>query len=305
MKANKTFLATTGNSLSRAAKYGSDGWEVEFLLEDQDVRCLAADPQDAAVVFAGTQGNGVMRSDDHGRSWHQAGLSSIIVKSLAVSKSEPGAIYAGTKSPPAIFVSHDKGNNWTELEGFRTARRWYWVSPAEPPFSAYVQAIALSPVDPNVIVAGIEAGAVVRSKDGGRTWTSHCKGAIRDCHSMQFHSGNGEWIYEAGGGGAAVSQDAGQTWQQPRKGLDRRYGWACAADPSRPEVWYASLSKSFSFPSFVPSAHIDGQANAYIFRSSGRRPLGKAGRRPAPATGLSWPMPCSPTKKHQVIYMPA
>ena len=140
-----------------------------------------------------------------------------------------------------------------------------------------MQAIALSPVDPDVIVAGIEAGAVLRSADGGKTWTGHRKGAIRDCHTMLFHSDNGDWIYEAGGGGTAVSRDAGQTWQQPRAGLDRRYGWACAADPARPEVWYASLSKSFSFPSFVPSAHIDGKANAYIFRSSGGAPWEKLG----------------------------
>jgi hypothetical protein len=151
------------------------------------------------------------------------------------------------------------------------------MSPAEPPFSAYVQAIALSPVDPGVIVAGIEAGAVVRSEDGGQTWSSHRKGAVRDCHSLQFHSSNGSWVYEAGGGGAAVSHDAGHTWQQPRQGLDRRYGWACAADPSRPEVWYASLSKSFSFPRLEPAAHIDGQANAYIFRSSGGAPWEKLG----------------------------
>ena len=60
---------------------------------------------------------------------------------------------AGTKSPAAIFVSRNRGASWTELEGFRSARRWYWRSPAEPPFSAYVQAIGLSPVDPQVIIA--------------------------------------------------------------------------------------------------------------------------------------------------------
>ncbi len=277
MTSNKTFLAATGNGLARAESGANDSWTVEHLLQDQDLRCMTADPLNSDVVYAGTQDNGVLRSDDQGRSWQQAALPGTIIKSLAVSKSDPGVIYAGTKSPICIYVSRDNGANWAELEGFRSARRWYWVSPAESPFSAYVQAIALSPVDPNVIVAGIEAGAVVRSADGGKTWTGHRKGAIRDCHTMLFHGDNGDWIYEAGGGGAAVSRDAGQTWQQPRAGLDRRYGWACTADPARPEVWYASLSKSFSFPSFVPSAHIDGKANAYIFRSSGGAPWEKLG----------------------------
>ena len=123
---NKTFLATTGKGLARANKNGDGRWSVEFSLENQDVRCLAADPLETSVVYAGTQGNGVMRSNDQGQSWQQAGLSGIIVKSLAVSKADPGIIYAGTKSPPAIFVSRDKGDNWTELKGFRSVRRWYW-----------------------------------------------------------------------------------------------------------------------------------------------------------------------------------
>lgn len=270
MKGKKTFLATTGSGLARAYD-GGEGWSVDVLLQDQDIRCLAVDPLDAGVTYAGTQGSGVFRSDDQGRSWQQAGLSGIIVKSLCASKTEPGTVYAGTKSPVAIYISRDRGGSWQELKGFRSARRWYWMSPAEPPFSAYVQAIALSPVDPDVIVVGIEAGAVVRSEDGGENWSSHRTGAVRDCHSMQFHSDNGDWVYEAGGSGsgAAISHDAGATWHQPRAGLDRHYGWACAADPSRPEVWYASLSKSFSFPRLQPAAHVDGQANAYIFRSSG------------------------------------
>ncbi len=279
MKIEKTFLATTGNGLTRAQNSGADNWQVERQLQDQDVRCLAVDPLHNSLVYAGTQGDGVLRSDDHGRHWQQAGLSGVSVKSLSVSTSDPGTIYAGAKSPAAIYVSRDRGASWTELEGFRSARRWYWLSPAEPPFSAYVQAIGLSPVDPQVIIAGIEAGAVVRSEDGGRTWSGHLKGAIRDCHSLQFHGTSGNWVYEAGGsgGGAAVSHDAGATWQQPRQGLDRHYGWACAADPARPEVWYASLSKSFSFPRFEPAAHVDGQANAYIFRSSGGAPWQKLG----------------------------
>lgn len=54
--------------------------------------------------------------------------------------------------------------------------------------------------------AGIELGAVVRSEDGGRTWSGHRHGALRDCHSLTFHHSHAQWVYEAGGtgGGAAV-----------------------------------------------------------------------------------------------------
>jgi hypothetical protein len=47
-------------------------------------------------------------------------------------------------------------------------------------------------------------------------------------------------------------------------------GWACAADPERPEVWYISVSPMFvDGKPGLPAARVDGKANAYIFRSVG------------------------------------
>jgi photosystem II stability/assembly factor-like uncharacterized protein len=133
------------------------------------------------VIYAGTNGNGVLRSNDRGLTWQSAGLAGKNIKSIATSRLEHDTIYAGTK-PAQVFISRDGGTHWTELASFRRIRsRWFWFSPAEPPFIAYVQGIALSPTDPQVIVVGIEFGAVVRSTDGGKTWTDHRRGALRVC----------------------------------------------------------------------------------------------------------------------------
>ncbi len=270
MNAN-VFISTTGQGLARAACNASGEWPVELLLQGREITCLAADPLAPGVVYAGTRSSGVLRSDDRGQTWHSAGLDGHVIKSLAASPLEPGVIYAGTK-PPMIFVSRDKGANWSERDSFRQMRRWFWYTPAEPG-APYVQAIALSPTDPGVIVVGIEYGAVLRSADGGQTWQGHLKGAIRDCHSLAFHAKNGNWVYQAGGtgAGAAYSRDGGVTWAQPKAGLDRHYGWACASDPERPEVWYVSASPVFVFPHFnkFPIAHFDGHAHACIFRTTG------------------------------------
>lgn len=261
----KTLIATTGRGLACAERQAGCNWSVEFPLAGQDVRCLAAAPLNPDVVYAGTQGQGVLRSEDRGHTWQPAGLAGQTVKALTVSPLESGTVYAGTR-PAWMYRSDDGGQTWRELDGFRRIPwRRLWFSPAEPPFTAYVQAIALSPADPNVIVVGIEAGAVVRSEDGGRTWSGHRKGALRDCHSLAFHATHGDWVYQAGGsgGGAAVSRDAGQTWRQPKAGLDRHYGWAVAADPARPEVWYVSVSPG------PGKAHSMGNAQAYTFHSAG------------------------------------
>jgi hypothetical protein len=258
----KTFLATTGDGLARA-ECRDGAWRVARLLAGQPVTCLAADPLQAGVVYAGTRG-GLLRSDDGGLNWRPAGLAGQVVKAVAASAAQPGLVYAGAK-PPALHLSRDGGASWAELEAFRRARAFWWLSPAEADLKPYIQGIALSPADPRVIVAGIEAGAVLRSADGGQSWAGHRPGALRDCHSLTFHASQGDWVYEGGGSGAgaACSRDGGRTWRQPRAGLDRHYGWAVAADPARPEVWYVSLSPG------ALKAHADGKAEAYIFRSAG------------------------------------
>jgi photosystem II stability/assembly factor-like uncharacterized protein len=262
MMSSKAFLATTGDGLARA-ECRDGAWQVSRLLPGQPVTCLAADPLKPGVAYAGTRG-GVLRSDDAGLSWRPAGLTGQAVMAVAASPIQPGVVYTGTK-PPALHVSRDGGESWTELEAFRRARAFWWLSPAEADLKPYVQGLALSPADANTIVAGIEAGAVLRSADGGQSWAGHRPGALRDCHSLIFHASQGDWVYEGGGtgAGAAWSRDGGRTWRQPRAGLDRHYGWAVAADPARPEVWYVSLSPG------PLQAHADGKAEAYIFRSAG------------------------------------
>lgn len=265
----RTFLAASGNGLARATESGG-GWSVEHVLPGLTVTCLVADPLDRRVVYAGTAGAGVLRSDDGGRTWRTTGLDGRIVMAVAVSPHRSGLVYAGTK-PPMLFVSADGGATWSELAPFRRARRWYWRSPAEgPPFLPYVQAIALSPTDPRVILAGIEAGALLRSADGGRTWQGHRPGALRDCHSLIFHVRDGRWAYQGGAWfrarGCAFSRDAGESWTAPRDGIDRSYGWAVAADPERPEVWYVSVAPG------PMQAHGRGSAQAHIYRSAGGAP---------------------------------
>ncbi len=262
---DKVFLAVDGQNLNRASRAPDGNWSVDTLLSDQRACCLAADPSNPNVIYTGTHGNGVFHSEDGGRNWSQIGLAGQIVKSLAVSPHDAHVIYAGMK-PATMAISRNAGRTWTELESFRRIRgRRFWFSPAEPPDKrAYVQAIAISPTNPRVIMAGIEFGAVVRSEDGGQNWSNHVKGTLRDCHDLKFHATNGDWVYESGGGGAALGREDGRAWRKANKnlGLTKRYGAACAADPERPEVWYVSVA-------FSPGKAYGEIAETYLLRSSG------------------------------------
>ncbi len=217
----------------------------------------------------------MLRSDDSGLTWEATGFNGEAVKSLAVSPHDASRLYAGTK-PALMFTSPDGGNSWRELEGFRRIpNRWWWFSPAEPPDRRpYVFAIAPSPTEPDVVLAGVEFGAVVRSEDGGQTWSRHRRGALRDCHSLKFHAADGNWAYEAGGtgGGASFSRDGGRTFQKVARGLAKNYGIVCAADPARPEVWYVCVAASpFSAFGDEPAAHLYRSAGG-----AGWQPIGWA-----------------------------
>lgn len=257
----RLLISNTHPGIARAYHDG-DAWRVEHLLPDYDVRSFAHHPDRPGVIWAGTQGQGLLRSDDEGLTWQQAGLSGQVIKSIAISPSHPDIMYAGLK-PAAVAKSADGGNSWTVLDSFQAIpSREEWWSPAEPPGTAYVQGLAVSPENPDLVVAGIEYGAVVRSTDGGASWSDHCPGALRDCHALVFHPVAGKMVYEsASGGGGAISEDGGATWSTPTSGLDRHYGWGVAVDAGAPSVWYVSVSPG---PDKAHSS--EGIAEAYIYR---------------------------------------
>lgn len=287
-----TFLAAQNGQGADLAELGPEGeWQRRTVLGRHRVVCLARDPHDARVVLAGTDDYGLMRSMDRGITWEPAGLEGETVKAVSVSPASPGLIFAGTR-PALMHISRDNGASWSELASFRDIPgRWFWFSPAESPWKAYVQSIAPSPTDPDVLVVGVEFGATVRSSDGGRSWSRHLDGSLRDCHSVRFHSSDGQWAYEAGGtgGGVSFSRDGGETWTQRKQGLDRTYGWACAADPEKPEIWYASLAPG------PGKAHVDGQAEAFIYRAEGGAPWIKlSGGLPQPMTSMPYELHTDP-----------
>lgn len=287
---DRVFIGAAASGLVRAGLAATGLWTVDALLSGMVVNCLAADPLDGDRVYAGAQDMGVLRSDDQGRSWQLVGLGGRTVTALAASPQQPGVVYAGVR-PAAVYVSVDGGAQWEELRAFRRIRgRRFWFSPASAPYTAYVQGIALSPDDPSRIVAGIELGATVVSRDGGRSWSNHQRGSLRDCHGLCFHAVNGNWVYEAGGtgGGAACSSDGGITWTQAREGLDRHYGWAVVADAIDPTTWYVSVARG------PAQAHSRGNAQAGIFRREGDRWRQLGGGLPQPLAHMPYALIADP-----------
>lgn len=234
---------------------------VELNLEGRGARCLAVDPRDPDKVYAGTSDEGLFRSSDGGKSWERlSGIKHPRITSVAVSPVD-GALYAGTE-PSSLFVSRDGRGSWQELEGLKNLPSApTWSFPPRP-WTSHVRSIALSFEDPDLVVAGIELGGVVRSEDGGKSWYDQRPGAYADCHTLLTHAAAPNTVYEAAGGGFAESEDFGESWAAADTGLEHRYVWGLAVDRDDPALIYVSAAAG------PGRAHGSGFSDAAIYRRS-------------------------------------
>jgi BNR/Asp-box repeat len=270
----------TGDSVARLDT-PAGSWSVQVSLDGSGAQCLAVDPADGDTLYVGLRDGGVRRSSDGGQTWVDCRLPSPQVFSVAVSAAD-GTVYAGTE-PSALYRSDDRGESWRELEGLlELPSRPTWSFPPRP-WTSHVRWIAPSPHDADVMLAGIELGGLMRSTDGGETWQDQRPGSQPDVHSLAWHPRVEGRAYEAGGGGAAWSEDGGDSWRAADEGRDRHYTWSVAVDPADPALWYVSASTG----PYAAHGMRGGDPHAHIYRKRGEGWDQLAG-------GLPDPMPAMP-----------
>src|SRR5512133_1420770 len=273
-----SLYAATGDAIARLDENGG-AWQTTLSLTGSGAQCLALDPSDPDLVYAGLRDGGVRRTTDGGESWIDSRLPAPGVFSLAVSAAD-GAVYAGTE-PSALYRSDDRAETWQELAALlELPSRPTWSFPPRP-WTSHVRWIAPNPHDADLLLVGIELGGLMRSLDGGVSWQDHRPGAQRDVHSLAWHPRAEGRAYEAGGGGAAWSKDGGESWQPADAGRDRNYTWAVAVEPDDPNAWYVSASTG----PFAAHGGADPEARIYAWRDGEWRTL---------AGGLPEPLPAMP-----------
>lgn len=241
----------------RLARLGRDGasWRVETLLEDVAAQCVAADG--TGRVLVGTHGDAALLSADGGESWERVELPERDVFAVAIGAAD-GALYAGSE-PSRLFVARD-GASWTELEALQDIpSRERWSFPPRP-WTHHVRWIAPDPHRPERLLVAIELGGVMRSDDGGATFSDHRPGAKLDAHAIAWHPRVEGRAYETAGDGAAWSRDGGRGWEPADAGRDLGYCWALAVDPDDPERWYASAATG------PRTAHSGADASGRLYR---------------------------------------
>lgn len=264
------FMGSTGGGVWRSEDAGGSWDNVsDGHLSAASVGAIAVAESDPNVVWVGmgsacirgntSQGDGVYRSVDGGRSWTHSGLPEA---------GQIGRIVVDPRDPDVAFVAalgHPFGPN-PERGVYRTRNGGAdWERVLFISDSTGAADLALNPANPRIIYAGMwraerkpwtmvsgaEEGGVYRSTDSGDSWT-RLEGGLPDglvgktAVTVSPANPDRVWVLvEApdGEGGVYRSDDAGETWDQvnTNRNLQQRawYYTHIYADPVDENTVYA------------------------------------------------------------------
>ncbi|PYX32642.1 MAG: glycosyl hydrolase [Acidobacteria bacterium] len=164
---------------------GGKNWQNLGLKKSQHIGRVVVDPRDSKVVYVAAEGplwgpggdRGLYKSADGGKTWKAVLTISenTGVVDVSLDPSNPDIVYAAAYQrrrhvftlidggpESAIYKSTDAGASWSKLKNGLPKEDMGRIG------------LAVSPVDPNVVYATIEAadgkGGIFRSSDKGATW---------------------------------------------------------------------------------------------------------------------------------------
>ncbi|MFK8057785.1 MAG: LamG-like jellyroll fold domain-containing protein [Saprospiraceae bacterium] len=201
-----------------------------------NVFSLAIAPSNSNVLYAGTEGSGVYRTEDKGQHWSPVSYDQPFCRSVhmvSVHPTDPNHVLAGVNN--RIYLTTNGGNTWTETlnVGGRSVE------------------FKFHPTISDRVFAVTDKG-LRRSEDGGQTWTNVTN---NDSYDLEFKPGNPQVIYvlqaEANLNRSVIyrSDDGGTTWNLKTTGYypgstasEARYnGGKIAVTPANPDLIYVSV----------------------------------------------------------------
>ncbi len=219
-----TAFATTIAGLYRTFDAGLSWKRLDHGLPAASFYPLALAPSDPKTVYVSLAGSGLYRTADGGASWQHVsappGVSGPVL--LTVSPHSPRTLYAGLDGGGPLFRSTDGGAHWSTLSGVSDV--------ASVAFDA----------DPQRVYAGVFSlplGGVVRSDDGGASWTRRSQGMTglaTPLFTVDPSDPDRLWTMA---GALFRSANAGARWARANSPSRDELGWLAAG--ASPELFAA------------------------------------------------------------------
>lgn len=275
-----TGFAATASGLYRTRNGGKSWRAVELPLDEPVVQCLAISPlfPRDRFLLAGTEGDGLWRSDDGGGTWDLvAGLPAGRIDALAFSPRDAAPRLVAAATENGVALSRDGGESWrltgaalppvldlafipdgagetlvaglyrdgvARLALIGEGDRW---APANAGLRAtFLSTLVASPSfsrDRLLVAAGPDAGLRV-SRDSGLTWgDAGLTDAVVNGVTIA-PAGGGQLLVAATNAGVYRSRDDGASWERPAPGAESPAGIvvaATAADGGQASLYAATL----------------------------------------------------------------
>ena len=207
-------------------------------------------------------------SDDFGKVWtnpHEANLKFPAETSASLANiwqiclgrpDDPDVLYCGAE-PASLFESRDAGETWSLVRGL-------WDHPHRPRWvpgngGLTLHTVLLDPAERNRMYAGISAGGVYRTLDGGATWEARNRGIrvvyaperypeFGQCvHKFAMHPARPERLFLQNHWGLYRSDDAAESWQDIASGVPSDFGFPILVHPHNPDWVYILPVESDEF----------------------------------------------------------
>jgi len=242
MSETKALHVATLSGWYRFEASGNEWREAGRGLSYWSLTCLSVDPENPALIYAGSEHSGLFYTTDGGRSWLRSNPNVpklMLFSVLAL----PGSVMAGT-IPAAVYRKN--GGGWQELEGVRLASSGATFPPS-PELQSRTRYLAAEPRNPARLYAGIEVGGLLVSDDAGKSWRAASDGLTDlDVHEVLPCERTPGLVLAACGDKAFRSRDRGARWEEITP-PSHDYGMSLAEDGAgavylgsatgRPNTW--------------------------------------------------------------------
>ena len=170
------------------SKDSGENWDriTDEQLDGLHLATIAVHPTNPGIVYVGSMGKGVFKSEDQGGNWQYMGLDGSRVLALAINPHDPDYLMAGT--PSGVFRSENGGQNWVLSN-----------NGLDP--NAAVRSIVFDPIKPTRVWLSEIFSGVFLSIDGGRTWKQVNLGLTNRAVNDLAISRDGKTLYAATEGG--------------------------------------------------------------------------------------------------------
>jgi photosystem II stability/assembly factor-like uncharacterized protein len=203
---------------------------------------LSVSPVEPARAYLAAYEAGVFKTEDGGGTWrHLSSYPTAYAHSVLAHPKDPGVLFVGSE-PAAVFRSGDGGETWEECASFQEvpeSTQWNFHGDR----LSHVRELRTAPGDPDTMYAGIEVGGIVKSRDGGNSWTQ-MQGLHDDIHLVDISQANPNRIFVATAQAPYRSDDGGGHWEVINNGLERRYTLHISAAPHNADLVLVAVSTS-------------------------------------------------------------